>query len=201
MNAALPLSVTADQEADNRLRADCYRVLAHLFAGAPDAALLKSLADAARGADDALGDSWNELCALAGKVGAGDTALQQLGNEYAALFLSVGHPKVMLYGSWYQTGSLMDAPLARLRDDLAQMGFVRDPQVFEPEDHFAALLEVMAMLVADGRAAQVEFFQRHLASWHRRFCQCVEAEESEFYRAAARFAQGFLDGENELLTS
>lgn len=201
MNAALPLNITVDQAADNHLRADCYRVLARLFVAAPDAALLKSLGEAASGADDDLGDSWNELCALAGKVSAGDTAITQLGDEYAMLFLSVGQPKVTLYGSWYQTGSLMDTPLARLRDDLARLGFARDPQVFEPEDHVAALLEVMAMLVSEGRAAQAEFFRHHLASWHGRFCQCVEAEESEFYRAAARFARSFLDGESELLAA
>lgn len=198
---ALATADTAATEvaADDPLRADCYRVLARLFAAPPDAALLDGLALAASGSDASLGAAWNELCALAARVGADDTATARLAEEYAELFFGVGEPKVMLYGSWYQSGSLMDTPLARLRDDLARLGFEREPEVREPEDHFAALLEVMALLVAAGRAAQIEFFQRHLASWHARLCTRLEAEQSEFYRAAARFARGFLDGETELL--
>ena len=192
-------NATTDAAADDQLRADCYRVLARLFAAPPDAALLDSLAAAASGSGDALGEAWNELCALAARVGAGETAIASLTQEYTELFFGVGEPRVMLYGSWYQTGSLMDTPLARLRDDLARLGFERDPAVREPEDHFAALLEVMALLAAARRAAQIEFFQRHLASWQTRLCARLEAETSEFYRAAARFARGFLDGENQLL--
>jgi TorA maturation chaperone TorD len=207
MSAVLSQDVAVAPRADDALRADCYRVLARLFAAPPDAALLAGLAAAASGADDALGEAWNELCELAAGVmrsgipgdGADETAIARLAAEYSELFFGIGEPKVMLYGSWYQTGSLMDAPLARLRDDLARLGFERDPAVREPEDHFAALLEVMALLVAAGRAAQGEFFQRHLASWQARLCQRLEAEQSEFYRAAARFARGFLDGESEYL--
>ncbi|MCK9380714.1 MAG: molecular chaperone TorD family protein [Sulfuritalea sp.] len=193
MNAALLIAT------DDEMRADCYRVLARLFAAPPDAALVSTLADAARGADDELGSAWNELCTLATRVGADDTALGRLADEYSELFFSVGEPRVMLYGSWYQSGSLMDVPLARLRDDLAKLGFERDPQVREPEDHLAALLEVMAMLVADGRAEQADFFRRHLAPWYAHPCQRLEADNSEFYRAAARFAHGVLDVEKELL--
>lgn len=192
---------------DDEVRADCYRVLARLFAAPPDTALLAILADAASGTDDELGNAWNELCTLAAGVmrsgipgdGADDTALSRLADEYSGLFFGVGEPRVMLYGSWYQSGSMMDVPLARLRDHLARLGFQRDPQVREPEDHFAALLEVMAMLVADGRAEQADFFRRHLASWYVHPCQRLEADNSEFYRAAARFARGVLDGERELL--
>jgi len=193
MNAALLIAT------DDEMRADCYRVLARLFAAPPDAPLVTTLADAARGTDDELGSAWNELCTLAAKVGADDTALGQLADDYSELFFSVGEPRVMLYGSWYQSGSLMDVPLARLRDDLAKLGFERDPQVREPEDHFAALLEVMAMLVTDGRAEQADFFRRHLAPWYAHPCQRLEADSSEFYRAAARFARGVLDVESELL--
>jgi TorA maturation chaperone TorD len=193
MNAA-PMAVSNDQ-----VRADCYRVLARLFAAPADAALVTALANAAGGTDDELGRAWNGLCALAAKVGADDTALDRLADEYSGLFFSVGEPRVMLYGSWYQSGSLMDAPLAGLRDDLARLGFERDPQVREPEDHFAALLEVMAMLVADGHTEQAEFFRRHLAPWYAHLCQRLEADSSEFYRAAARLVRGLLDGEREVL--
>lgn len=203
MSAALPMSHMSNQDTqEDQLRADCYRVMARLFAAAPDAALLDTLAKASTPATDTVGKAWNALCTLAARVGAGKTAsgyLEALEREYSELFFGVGEPRVMLYGSWYQAGSLMDAPLARLRDDLAQLGFARDPDVREPEDHFAAVLEVMTMLVADRRPEQGEFFQRHLATWYAAVCQRLMAEDSEFYRAAAGFTRAVLDNEKELL--
>lgn len=188
----------AVQDSGEQVRADCYRVLARLFAAPPDAALLATLSTSASGADDTLGQLWNELC----KVDAGESV--RLADEYAALFTSVGEPRVFLYGSWYQSGSLMDTPLADLRTDLTQLGFARQSEVREPEDHFAALLEVMALLVTQGNPAQHAFFARHIAPWYLKFCARLAAEaneSSEFFRAAANFACGFLEGEAELLAS
>jgi TorA maturation chaperone TorD len=200
MSAGLQAEAMAMDE--DTLRADCYRVLGRLFGAAPDAALLVSLAGAGSGGGDALGADWNALCALTTKVGAGDTAVAALNNEYTELFCGLGAPQVVLYGSWYLTGSLMDTPLAQLRDDLAQLGFARDPEVHEPEDHFAALMEVLAMLVAEGRVEQAAFFRRHVAPWYAGLCERLAQQEvSEFYRAAGRFARGFLDVERELMAA
>lgn len=193
MSAAMPVLA-----ADEAVRADSYRVLARLFAAPPDAALLGALAAAPRAGGDALGSAWNALCDGAASAGAA-AAAPRLDAEYNELFCGVGEPRVMRYGSWYLSGSLMDMPLSRLRDDLARLGFARDPAVHEPEDHFAALLEVMAMLVAAGHAGQNEFFQRHLAPWYADLCRRLDGETSEFYRLAARFACGFLDTEAAML--
>jgi TorA maturation chaperone TorD len=96
----------------------------------------------------------------------------------------------------------MDAPLARLRDDLIALGIARDPGVHEPEDHIAALMEVMAMLVAQARAAQKDFFNRHVAPWYASLCDRLEQQqESEFYRAVGRFARDVLDVERELMAA
>ena len=189
------------QGPEDQVRADCYRVLARVFVAPPDAALLESLQQSASGSEDALGQLWNTLCQ---KVGAGDTAniSIQLSEQYAELFTGIGEVRVLPYGSWYQTGSLMDFPLARLRTDLAKLGFTREADVKEPEDHIAALMEVMALLVADDNPEQSEFFTRHIAPWYLKFCARLAGEDvvaSEFYRAAANFACGFLDGEAELM--
>ncbi|HEY6896581.1 MAG TPA: molecular chaperone TorD family protein [Rhodocyclaceae bacterium] len=192
MNAALAATEFYPLDAGDQVRADVYRVLARLFRAAPDGALLDALAESASGADDELGKHWNALCAAAARHTA-----SELEDEYASLFLGIGEPKVMLYGSWHQAGSLMDMPLARLRDDLAELGFARQEEVREPEDHIAALLEVMAMLVGDNRPQQTEFFRRHLASWHGALCQRLEAEANDFYRAVAGFTRCYLDGEAE----
>jgi TorA maturation chaperone TorD len=185
-------------EADEAIRADGYRVLARLFSAPADAGFLTLLADAPAAADDALGSAWNALCAAA-KASLGNVS--RLEDEYTELFCGLGQPRVVLYGSWHQTGSMMDAPLARLRDDLARYGFSRDPQVKEPEDHLSALLEVMSLLAGDQAAEQGEFFSRHLAPWYAKFCAQLDAEGGDFYRSAARFARCFLDIEAELLAS
>ena len=193
MNARVTLPELSEEDV---VRGDCYRVLARLFAAAPNEAFIAVLRDAASGSEQGLGEAWNALC----KVGADGTAAT-LADEYTALFVSIGEPKVVLYGSWYLTGSMMDFPLAQLRSDLARLGFARVAEVRETEDHIAALCEVMALLNAGDeskRAAQREFFKRHLAPWYAKFCDRLAAEGSEFYRAAAGFARGFLDGEAEL---
>ena len=186
--------VAHSPSAQDQVRADCYRVLARLFAAPPDAALLQRLRDSATGAEDELGRQWNALCAAS----ATDEAAPA--EEYGDLFCSVGAPKVFLYGSWYQTGSLMGRPLVRLRSDLARLGYSRKGEITEPEDHIAAVLEVMGLIVEGGSGAQGEFFRRHLAPWYEAFCQAVEAQPgSVFYAAAAHFSRGFLAVEGELL--
>jgi TorA maturation chaperone TorD len=179
---------------EDRLRADCYRVLSRLFAAPPDTALLAGLAASASGTDDELGRSWNALCVAAGAGGAAE--------EYADLFLAVGAPKVFLYGAWHRSGALMDMALVRLRADLARLGLARRVESREPEDHVAAVLEVMGLLVEEGDSAnQAEFFSRHLAPWYPAFCGVVEAQpEAPFYAAVARFGRGFLNAEDDLLT-
>lgn len=140
-----------------------------------------------------------DFAALA-KVSAGGTAARDaLAQAYTEIFCALGEPRVMLYGSWYISGALMDVPLARLRADLAQLGFERQPGITEPEDHVAALCEVMAELIAGGSHAQAGFFQRHLAPWYGRLCMALAAEENGFYRSAAAFTRNYLDGEHELL--
>ena len=53
----------------------------------------------------------------------------------------------MPHGSFYLTGFLNEKPLAELRDDLARLGVTRAEDVKEPEDHIAALCDVMAGMI------------------------------------------------------
>ena len=187
MSLAVPVA-----SAEDRLRADCYRVLSRIFTAPPDAPLLRQLREAATGADDELGRLWNALCTA--------SAATRPADEYGDLFLAVGAPKVFPYGSWYVTGALMGWPLIRLRSDLARLGLRRNGESKEPDDHFAAVLDAMALLAEGGGDAQREFFDRHLAGWYEAFCDAVEArQEAVFYAAAARFARAFLSAEAELL--
>ena len=183
---------------EDRARADAYGLLAHLFYSSPSASLLRTIADARLVDGDVsqspLAAAWHELQKAA--RAADPDAIRE---EYDHAFITAGRPPVFLYGSVYQTGFLMDKPLARLRDDLVQLGFARNLAVGEPEDHISALCDVMRLLItgADGTApaplsAQREFFMRHMAPWYERLCAAIHAaEQTDFYKKAAAFAKEF----------
>ena len=108
--------------------------------------------------------------------------------EYFELFIGVGKGELLPFASYYLTGFLNEKPLAVLRSDMAELGIVRDPTVPEPEDHIAALCEVMAGLItgAFGEAVdlnrQREFFDKHIGCWAPRVFEDLQAA-----RAAAFF--------------
>ncbi|MGH8751761.1 MAG: TorD/DmsD family molecular chaperone [Burkholderiales bacterium] len=183
-------------------RADMYALIARLFY-APDAQLLGAIAQAdeivAQGDNAHLAQAWRALVAAAA---AGPETVKE---EHENLFIGVGKPDVMLYGSYYLAGFLMEKPLAKLRDDLSKLGLARNDYVSEPEDHLSALCDVMRYLISGDEmhaAASIEeqkqFFSRHLQPWYERFCAAVlAAEKANFYKPAARFVKAFFEIEME----
>ena len=205
MSAAAAAREFEELTPEDAARADLYALLAHLFHAAPDADLLAVLANAddisAEAPHSVVGEAWRKLQSAAS---AADP--EALAQEFQDLFVGVGSGEVMAYGSWHLTGFLMEEPLARLRDDLAQLGLSRLQSAAEPEDHIAALAEVMRLLVrgGDGIAAaafevQKAFFTRHLRPWYARFAeQLAKAPSANFYRAAGELTKTFLDTEAAL---
>ncbi len=126
-----------------------------------------------------------------------------LNDEYHDLFIGIGRGEVVPYGSWYMTGFLMDRPLAVLRGDLAELGFERQDDVKEPEDHVAALCEIMAMLISSEEhdiAVQRRFFQAHIEPWGKNFFQDLQnAKTARFYKAVGQFGEQFIDFEQKYL--
>ena len=115
---------------------------------------------------------------------------------------------MILYGSFYIAGFMMEKPLAELRDDLAKMGFLRDSKVRESEDHLAAVCDVMRALtlgvIGSGTdapadiAAQKIFFEKHLKPWVFKCCTAIQVyEKSNYYRRVANFAEQFFAMESE----
>ena len=87
----------------------------------------------------------------------------------------------------------MEKPLAEIRHDLELLGIERDEQVKEPEDHIAALCEVMAMLTDEEDALQQAVFNKHIGPWFNSFTRQLEAAESvNFYKSAAQLCEAFL---------
>jgi TorA maturation chaperone TorD len=195
---AMPTSGLTEEQAR---RVGLYSVLAALLRQAPDQHVLDylgQLGDAQETQDNELLLSLSMLALSAQH--SEPTALQQ---EYHDLFIGLGRGELVPYGSWYQTGFLHERPLSQLRDHLAQLGFARADDVHEPEDHIAALLEVMAMLIQENQAIaqQQAFFSEHIEPWAERFLDdLATAPSAVFYKAVARLAQAYLQIEVRYLT-
>jgi TorA maturation chaperone TorD len=182
-------------------RAGMYSVLAALLRHAPDTEVLHFLARLEADAEanrSELAVALNML-SLASDHSSGGALL----DEYHALFIGLGRGELVPYGSWYQTGFLMEKPLGLLRADLARLGFQRSEEVHEPEDHIAALCEVMGMLIQDEVAIELQqrFFSAHLGSWADAFFTDLAAARSAvFYRSVARFGAAFIALEGRYLS-
>lgn len=189
-------------EPEDRVRADFYALLASLFYAGPDDKLLASLvvsggpeADAGE-PPNALSAAWSALSAASAVVTA-----DAVREEHENLFVGMGRPPVMLFGSFYLAGFMNEKPLAELRTDLAALGFARSENVTEPEDHLAALCEVMRGLILGdvatspaSLAEQKRFFARHLQPWVLKCCAATtDNEKANYYVRVAQLAQAFFE--------
>jgi TorA maturation chaperone TorD len=167
---------------EDQVRADFYALLANLFARAPEDRLLQAIVIATEptaASASELTKAWRALAAASAVV-----THDALTEEYDTVFVGVGRPPVMLYGSYYLAGFMMEKPLAELRTDLAKRGFARAPDVREPEDHIAALCDVMRALILGDLASapasvdeQKSFFARHMQPWVGKCCASITANE------------------------
>lgn len=182
------------QETDE-LRADIYALLASLLRKAPDDQLTDWLSgiEPDQNEDTPMTRAWSALA-----LNAQHAQNAQLEDEYHHLFLGVGRGELMPFGCWYLTGSLMEKPLVHLREDLSVLGYERQDQVKEPEDHIAALCEVMSMLITSGRGydTQHQFWNKHIESWSSRFFNDLQkAKNSVFYSAVGLLGEAFMQQE------
>lgn len=193
---ACDISPVIDEE--QQYRASAYALLAALLRSAPDQALLDHISVLSELSQDG-GDDLSVAMSSMG-LSAKMFAPADIDDEYHELFIGLGKGQLVPYGSWYLTGFLMEKPLSDLRDDLARLGFQRNDDVAEPEDHVAALCEVLSLLITDGvdLPAQQHFFQSHMQSWLERFfADLVKARSAVFYKAVGRFGSAFIAFENE----
>ena len=187
--------------AEDEARSNFYALLARLYAGAPDAALLRAIAQArelsietsdetARG----LAEAWRTLTAASAAMDP-EAAAQ----EYVDLFVGVGRSEVSLHAAEYlrSTGGSV---LAELRAELARLGLSRQAGVSVFEDHLAAVLETMRVLVAGAPgieprapAEQSVFFEHYVSSWVPRCCAAIIAVPiANYYRRVAEFTACFV---------
>jgi TorA maturation chaperone TorD len=173
-----------------------YALLATLLSRPPDQALLERLA-ALPGDASLLGRAHAGVAEVARR-----TSAAHVEREYFDLFVGLGRGELLPYGSYYLTGFLHERPLARLRQDLVQLGIERAEGQAEPEDHAATLCEVMAGLASRcfpaPPGADRVLFERHLSPWIGRFFADLEcAEMADFYRRVGTLGRAFIEIETE----
>jgi len=199
-----PLKFQPPEVPEDKARAGYYALLARLFYAGPDAALLATIGsddEIAGGAEQsALAGAWSKLAAAARAMEAEAARL-----ECDELFVGTGKAEVTPYASYYLAETGREKILARLRGELAAWGLARSAGAHEPEDHMAALFDVMRHLISLGSddvalQKQQQFFERYLARSFPGFCGAIsKSETADFYKHVAHFAESFLAVEAEAL--
>jgi TorA maturation chaperone TorD len=203
-NANINADLDNESLSEAALRSGTYSLLAALLRSPPRQELLDRLNTIAPEADvqavtDDIATAWLNL-----RQAAQHADPQALDDEYHNLFIGIGRGELVPYGSWYLTGFLMEKPLGELRRDLAELGYERQDNVHEPEDHVAALCEVMALLINDDElpfGIQRKFFATHMSAWIVTFFGDLEqAKAADFYRAVGRLGRAFVQLEQQYLS-
>ena len=185
MTQPAPLEFVPPEEA---ARANLYALLARLFYAPPDAELLRSIASETM--EGELAAPWKALAQAARE--ADPEALRE---EYETAFIGTGKAPVTLYTTAYAIKYSNEVPLAELRGELDRLGLARRAEAREPEDHFAALCDVMRHLVAKQKSdleEQRRFFGRWIRPIAEPLCTAIESsDKTAFYKHVAKFAAGF----------
>ncbi len=194
--AAVPDAEVMNEE--QQYRAAAYSLLAALLRKAPDQAMLDHLSALSDSCESEGDDLMLAMSTLA--LSAKHHNPTVIDDEFHELFIGLGKGEVVPYGSWYLTGFLLEKPLSDLRADLKRLGFERNEEVSEPEDHVAALCEVISMMIDDatGFSVQNRFFQTHMSNWLERFFDDLAlANSAVFYKSVARFGAAFIAFEKQ----
>lgn len=188
MTGPAPMQFVPTLPPEEVARANFYGLLARLLYAPPDAELLRTLAipDELDAQDGGIALAWRELARAA--AGADCEAVR---DEYESTFVSVGKAPITLYTSAYSVRFTNETPLVALRGELAGYGIARRSEAGEPEDHIAALLEVMRYLIAEKRHTleeQRRFFERWIWPTVQPLCAAIrESEKTAFYKTVGAF--------------
>jgi TorA maturation chaperone TorD len=190
---------------EDEARAQVYALLARLYAGGPDAALLAALAKSPPWTTDGanpLAAAWNALLQASSAMDV-DAAEQ----EYTEVFVGVGRSVVDLHASHWVTEAVSEKPLVAVRSDLARLGLTRLAGSTLYEDHLSVLCETMRMLIAgDGErapsdiAVQRAYFDRHIAPWVAQCCSAIcQCPLANYYLRVAKFTSLYMAVERDSL--
>jgi TorA maturation chaperone TorD len=187
-------SAAADISDEDVLRANLYRMLAHILKAPPQKSDLELLAGLS-GDGTRLGEAVGGMAHLARR-----TSPEAARREYHNLFIGLERGELVPYGSHYRSGFHEDHPLVQIRADMARHGIALAPELAQAEDHIAALCDIMAGLIlgiGEEPASlddQKTFFKSHIAMWAKHFFTDLEAARSSvFYAAVGKVGAVFMD--------
>ena len=178
---------------EDRLRADLYNYLGLILSGSPDEMLLEQTAGLS-GDDSDLGAAITTLARVAARCKP-----KTVESEFNALFIGMGRGELLPYASYYLTGFLNEKPLSALRADMMARRITRAPNVYDPEDNIASLMEMMGGMIVGrfGAAASLEdqqmFFGKHIGPWAEHFFSDLEAaKNSVLYASVGAVGKAFM---------
>lgn len=179
---------------EDQLRADMYSFLANLLRAEPSAELVGQLTKL-ESDESPIGKSIKTLSKLASSLD-----LPTIRDEYVRIFIGVGRGEILPFASYYLTGFLKDKPLAKLRNDMKEIGIELAENVKEPEDHIASLFDMMSGLILGkfskkfSIGEQKEFFNKHLASWVDLLMRDIESSRiAVFYSPIGTIGREFME--------
>lgn len=190
------LSQTAENLINNedQLRADMYSFLANLLRAEPSSELVNQLTKL-ESDDSPIGKSIKTLSKLASSLD-----LPTIRDEYVRIFIGVGRGEILPFASYYLTGFLKDKPLAKLRNDMKEIGIELAENVKEPEDHIASLFDMMSGLILGkfskkfSIGEQRDFFNKHLAPWVDLLMRDIESSRiAVFYSPIGTIGREFME--------
>ncbi len=183
---------------EDSLRAEVYALLGWLLRSPLTADGLRRV-NALQGDDSEIGRAI-AVVAKAARV----VRPEAIEDEYNTLFVGVAQGELVPYASYYLTGFTYEKPLAKLRIEMDKLGIAKSDDVSEPEDHIAALCEMMAGLITGAFAeradlvTQQRFFDTHVAPWAKRFFEDLEAANSAaFYMPVGTIGKLFMGIETQ----
>ena len=179
---------------EDQLRADMYSFLASLLRIEPNAQLVSQLTNL-ESDDSPIGKSIKTLSKLASSLD-----LPTIRDEYVRIFVGVGRGEILPFASYYLTGFLKDKPLAKLRNDMKEIGIELADNVKEPEDHIASLFDMMAGLILGkfnkkfSIGEQRDFFNKHLGPWVDLLMRDIESSKiAVFYSPIGTIGREFME--------
>ena len=179
---------------EDQLRADMYSFLANLLRAEPSAELVNQLTKL-ESDESPIGKSIKTLSKLASSLD-----LPTIRDEYVRIFIGVGRGEILPFASYYLTGFLKDKPLAKLRNDMKEIGIQLAENVKEPEDHIASLFDMMSGLSLGkfskkfSIGEQKEFFNKHLAPWVDLLMRDIESSRiAVFYSPIGTIGREFME--------
>ena len=179
---------------EDQLRADMYSFLANLLRAEPSVELVNQLTKL-ESDESPIGKSIKTLSKLASSLD-----LPTIRDEYVRIFIGVGRGEILPFASYYLTGFLKDKPLAKLRNDMKEIGIQLAENVKEPEDHIASLFDMMSGLILGkfskkfSIGEQKDFFNKHLAPWVDLLMRDIESSRiAVFYSPIGTIGREFME--------